>query len=173
MVNEGKRPMSSGEVRFLAVARMEDRVVVASYTHGGSSRHDLHTGVLQKVLRSQKTVTDNPRLTITDRDVGTVHYDTDRSAIYVAITAFDYPQRTAFKCLGDLMTRFQASFGDALHKSAEGGLSRDARPLLAETCARFADAAEVDKVLGIQRDVAEVQGVMQDAVSRRRMGLSL
>ena len=39
-----------------------------------------------------------------------------------------------------------------MHKSAEGGLSRDARPLLADTCARFADAAEVDKVLlGIQR----------------------
>ena len=52
-----------------------------------------------------------------------------------------------------------------MHKSAEGGLSRDARSLLADTCARFANAAEVDKVLGIQRDVAEVQGVMHDAVS--------
>ena len=31
-------------------------------------------------------------------------------------------------------------------------MSRDARPLLADTCARFGDAAEVDKVLlGIQR----------------------
>ena len=38
-------------------------------------------------------------------------------------------------------------FLDAMHKSAEGGMSRDARPLLADTCARFADAAEVDKVL--------------------------
>ena len=37
-------------------------------------------------------------------------------------------------------------FLDAMHKSAEGGMSRDARPLLADTCARFADAAEVDKV---------------------------
>ena len=38
-----------------------------------------------------------------------------------------------------------------MHKSAVGGMSRDARPLLADTCARFADAAEVDKVLlGIQ-----------------------
>ena len=41
-------------------------------------------------------------------------------------------------------------FLDAMHKSAEGGMSRDARPLLADTCARFADAAEVDKVFGIQ-----------------------
>jgi vesicle-associated membrane protein 7 len=165
MVNEGKRPMSSGEVRFLAVARMEDRVVVASYTHGSSSRHELHTGVLQKVLRSQKTVTDNPRLTITDRDVGTVHYDTDRSAIYVAITAFDYPQRTAFKCLGDLMTRFQASFGDALHKSAEGGISKMAKQIFAEICATYADAAAVDKTLGVLKQVEEVKGIMHDSIN--------
>ena len=153
MVNEGKRPMSSGEVRFLAVARMEDRVVVASYTHGSSSRHDLHTGVLQKVLRSQKTVTDNPRLTITDREVGTVHYDTDRSAIFVAITAFEYPQRLAFKCIGELKSRFQASFGEALHKSAEGGLSKPARQILADVCTMFEDPAAVDKTIGVLRQV--------------------
>lgn len=80
-----------------------------------------------------------------------------------------YPATDCSPCLLDRNRQFLC----AMHKSAEGGLSRDARPLLAETCARFADAAEVDKVLGIQRDVEEVQGVMQDAVSRRRIGLSL
>jgi len=156
MVNPGKRRADApGEgVRFLAVARMEDRVVVAAYTHGGSSsREPLHTDVLHKVLRSQKTVTDNPRLTITDREVGTVHYDTDRSAIFVAITAFEYPQRLAFKCIGELKSRFQASFGEALHKSAEGGLSKPARQILADLCTMFEDPAAVDKTIGVLRQV--------------------
>ena len=156
MVNPGKRRADApGEgVRFLAVARMEDRVVVAAYTHGGSSsREPLHTDVLHKVFRSQKTVTDNPRLTITDRDVGTVHYDTDRSAIFVAITAFEYPQRLAFKCIGEVKTRFQASFGEALHKSAEGGLSKPARQILADVCTMFEDPAAVDKTIGVLRQV--------------------
>ena len=159
MVNTGKRradgPLGEG-VRFVAVARMEDRVVVAAYTHGSSSRDQLYTDVLHKVIRSQKTVTDNPRLTITDREVGTVHYDTDRSAIFVAITAFEYPQRTAFKCLGDLRTRFQASFGEALHKSAEGGLSKPARQILADVCNTFEDPAAVDKTLGVLRQVEDL-----------------
>jgi hypothetical protein len=161
MVNTGKRradgPLGEG-VRFVAVARMEDRVVVASYTHGSSSSRDqLYTDVLHKVIRSQKTVTDNPRLTITDREVGTVHYDTDRSAIFVAITAFEYPQRVAFKCLGDLRSRFQASFGEALHKSAEGGLSKPARQILADVCNTFEDPAAVDKTIGVLRQVEDLR----------------
>eukprot|EP00321_Phaeocystis_globosa_P007061 CAMPEP_0118834996 /NCGR_PEP_ID=MMETSP1162-20130426/52379_1 /TAXON_ID=33656 /ORGANISM="Phaeocystis Sp, Strain CCMP2710" /LENGTH=235 /DNA_ID=CAMNT_0006766739 /DNA_START=28 /DNA_END=731 /DNA_ORIENTATION=+ len=168
MVNPGKRRADApGEgVRFLAVARMEDRVVVAAYTHGGSSsREPLHTDVLHKVLRSQKTVTDNPRLTITDREVGTVHYDTDRSAIFVAITAFEYPQRLAFKCIGELKSRFQASFGEALHKSAEGGLSKPARQILADVCTMFEDPAAVDKTIGVLRQVEEVKGIMHDSIN--------
>ena len=141
---EGKRRAASGGdegVRFVAVARMVDRVVVASYTHvdkrgeGGSSSGQVYADVLQRVLRSQQTVESNPRLTITDREVGTIHYDTDGNvAIYFAVTAYDYPQRTAFKCLADLKARFQASFGEALHKSAEGGLTRSS-PLAASRSA--------------------------------------
>ena len=156
MVNEGKRRANTGEappgVRFLSVARMLDRVVVASYTHvAGSSKNDQYAEVLHKVLKSSKTVADNPRLTITDREVGTVHYDTDKYAIYVAITAFDYPQRTAFKCLSELKSRFRSGtdFGEALHKSAEGGLTKPARQTLADLCLTYADPAAVDKTIGV------------------------
>ena len=147
MVNPGKRRADYGPpregVRFLAVARIEDRVVVAAYTHGSSSREQLYTDVLHKVIRSQKTVTDNPRLTITDREVGTVHYDTDRNAIFIAITAFDYPQRTAFKCLGDLRTRFQATppslaliLAVALARALDASLSGQASGPSPSSCPR-------------------------------------
>ena len=174
MTREGKGRAHSSEagIRFLAVARIVDRVVVASYTHvdssrrGDSSSSQVYADVLQRVLKSQQTVEQNPRLTITDRDVGTVHYDTDGStAIYLAVTAFEYPQRTAFKCLADLKSRFQASFGEALHKSAEGGLTKVARQILVDICNTFADPAAVDKTVGVLKQVEEVKGIMHDSIN--------
>lgn len=153
--------------RLLAVARRWDKCTVAVYVHRCSDDAARHLrAVVGQVVKSAATVQAHPRLTITDQKAGTIHYETDEHAIYVLVTEPSYPQRTAFRCLDEFRQRFRERFLGAMHKSAEGGLSRDARPLLAETCARFADAAEVDKVLGIQRDVAEVQGVMQDTVSR-------
>jgi len=106
-----------------------------------------------------------PRLTVTDREAGTVHYDSDATAIIVVVTAHDYPQRVAFKCIADIKQRFLASFGEALHKSAEGGLSKAARPLLSETCAQYSDAARVDKTTHLLREVTEVKGIVQDSLS--------
>ena len=174
MTREGKGRAHSSDagIRFLAVARIVDRVVVASYTHvdssrrGESSSSQVYADVLQRVLKSQQTVEQNPRLTITDREVGTVHYDTDGStAIYLAVTAFEYPQRTAFKCLADLKARFQASFGEALHKSAEGGLTKVARQILVDICNTFADPAAVDKTVGVLKQVEEVKGIMHDSIN--------
>ena len=97
---------------------------------------------------------------------GTIHYETDEHAIYVLVTEPSYPQRLAFRCLDEFKLSFRAQFLDRMHKSAVHGLDRDARSLLSDTCVRYADAAEVDKVLGIRREVDEVQGVLADAVTR-------
>ena len=91
---------------------------------------------MTRVLGSPQTVEDYPRLTITDREVGTIHYDTSRTCIFLVVTAPDYPQRIAFKCLADLKARFQSSFGEQLHKSAEGGLSKVARQLMTDVLLR-------------------------------------
>ena len=153
--------------RMLAVARRWDKVVVAIHTHRCSDAIARHLrAVVHKVVTRVSTVETYPRLTITDQRAGAIHYATDEHAFYLLCTAPSYPQRVAFRCLDEFKVSFCAKHLDAMHKSAEDGLSRDARPLLADTCMRYADAAVVDKVLGIQRDVEEVQGVMHDAVGR-------
>ena len=151
--------------RMIAVARLWDKCIVAVHVHrcGEDAARHLRA-VVGQVVKSVSTV--HPRLTITDQKAGTIHYETDEHAIFLLVTDPSYPQRTAFRCLDELRLSFRSQFLDQMHKSGESGLSRDARPLLADTCVRFADAAEVDKVLGIQREVDEVQGVMHDAVSR-------
>ena len=154
-------------IRFVAVSRAADRVLVAAYSHklSSSSKADPFVAVVTRVLGSPQTVEDYPRLTITDREVGTIHYDTSRTCIFLVVTAPDYPQRIAFKCLADLKSRFQSSFGEQLHKSAEGGLSKVARQLMTDVCTTFADPASVDRAIGVQRQVDDVKGIMSDSIS--------
>lgn len=106
-----------------------------------------------------------PRLTVTDHQNGlTIHYEAAVDAMYVAVCTPEYPQRTAFRAIGELRPRFEGSFSEALHKSAERALSRAAGPLMSEVCSRFADAADVDRTISVLRDVDEVRGVMGEAI---------
>lgn len=147
------------------MARLWDRYVVAAHTHRLPEAEAKHlVDVVRKVVHSVSTLEQYPRLTITDREAGTVHYETDKECIYLLVTAPDYPQRTAFRCLDELRSKFRAQFFEASTKAAENGLSTAARSVLAELCARFDDPTTVDKVLHIQRDVDEVHCVMHEAV---------
>ena len=89
-------------VRFLAVGRvsdLSDRVLCATYAHGCDTATAQHFhSVSTRVLASTSTIDQYPRLTVTDRDAGTVHYDTSEGSIFLIITSPEYPQRIAFKC---------------------------------------------------------------------------
>lgn len=153
-------------VRHCAVGRLSDRAVVANYVHcnQGAMPARFHA-VVDKVLRSNR-VMDHPRLTITDKEVGTLHYTTDRLAIYIVITAPEYPQRTAFKLLDELRGRFGAQFGDVLADAAENGLTGRAKRTLLELCTLYDDVARVDKAHGVQAQVDEVKGLMAQNISQ-------
>mmetsp|Transcript_12909 Transcript_12909/g.33629 ORF Transcript_12909/g.33629 Transcript_12909/m.33629 type:complete len:236 (-) Transcript_12909:262-969(-) len=153
-------------VRHCAVGRLSDKVVVASYVHcnqGGMPAH-FHA-VVDKVLRSSK-LAEHPRLTITDKEVGTLHYVTDAQSIYIIITAPDYPQRTAFRFLDELKTRFSEQFSDAVDGSAENGLTARAKRTMLELCTHYDDTARVDKTIAVIHQVEEVQNIMHDNIGQ-------
>ncbi|GAB0491186.1 hypothetical protein MMPV_002438 [Pyropia vietnamensis] len=58
-----------------------------------------------RVLRS-KRVSEHARLTITDRDVGHIHFDSSPTHLFLVIAATSLPQRGAFKLLAELMRDF-------------------------------------------------------------------
>ena len=118
---------------------------------------------VSKVLDANAIAT-HPRLTVTDRDQGAIHYEANGDAIYFAVTTESYPQRVAFRAIAEMKARFEGGLGDALHKAEEGGLSKSAKPLLSELCTRFADEASLDKALGVMRQVNEVKGIMAESV---------
>jgi hypothetical protein len=150
-------------VRYLGVYRLSDRASVASYCHAlDSSLDEIESKVLQ-VLTANATQT-HPRLSVSDRDVGTIHYETNRYAMFIAVTVSSYPQRTVFQCIKDMRTRFEGAFEEALHKAARGGLSKATLPLMSELCTRYADPTKVDKTLGVIEQVDDVKGIVGESI---------
>lgn len=68
---------AEGNIRFIAVARVADRTVVATY--GPKARME---DKAKKVLESDR-VADQKRLSINDGEVGTIHYECDAATLYL------------------------------------------------------------------------------------------
>lgn len=151
-----------GNIKCLAVYRLSDRTMVAIHTPS----HAAEAGIRQtiKKMLDANAHALHPRLTVTDREHGAIHYETDPAAMYVAVSTAQYPQRVAFRAIGEMRARFAGGLGDALHKAEEGGLSKSAKPLMVELCGRFADETAVDKTLSVTRQVDEVKGIMGESI---------
>lgn len=72
------------QVRFIAVARIADKVPVAEYAHVNTADFpkSLYEDKFSRVLASSR-IQEHGRLTITDNDVGCIHYDSDPSCLYL------------------------------------------------------------------------------------------
>ena len=152
---------SGAHVRYVAVARLADRAPIAEYAAVDSRAlpASLFADKLDKVLRSGR-VGEHARLTITDHDVGAIHYDADPSLLYLAVTTPAYPQRAAFKLLAASREAFEGAHGDAVGGAKERGLSRPARSVFRGIVDRYGAVAQVDRVAAVGVQVAEVQAVM-------------
>lgn len=157
---------SSDNVRYVAVARLADRVPIADYAAVDTRElpAKLFDDKLDKVLRSGR-IGQHTRLTITDRDVGSIHYDSDPTCLYLAICARDYSQRTAFRLLGELRAEFDARYSkDDIADAKYGGLSRSCRDTMKTVVAKYERLESVDKVAAVSVQVEEVKGVMQNNI---------
>ena len=157
---------SRGNIRFVAVGRSADRVIVASHcawTQGAPAAKI--QSVCQKVLSSDK-VGEYSRLTITDREVGTVHYDSDESCVYMAVTATDYPQRHIFKLLEEVKKDFLSNHRAQLSTAGENALAKAAKRWMGSLCSKYDNLESIDKVRGVMAQVDEVKGVMHENVNK-------
>lgn len=158
-------PESADNVRYVAVARLADRVPVAEYAAVDTREipAKLLDDKLEKVLRSGR-IGEHTRLTITDRDVGSIHYDSDPVCLYLVVCAREYPQRTAFKFLGEVRREFDAQFGNDVQTARHSSLSRASRDLFRGLCEKYNTVHNVDKVAAVSLQVEEVKGVMQNNI---------
>lgn len=144
------------------MARLADRTSIASYAAADS--RELPAKLLaekhEKVLRSGR-IGEHTRLTITDREVGSIHYDSDPVCLYLVICSREYQQRTAFKLLGEVRREFEDKFSEQVSSARHSELSRAARDMLSGVCERYNVVENVDKVAAVKVQVEEVKGVMQ------------
>ncbi|PXF49092.1 hypothetical protein BWQ96_01230 [Gracilariopsis chorda] len=152
-------------VRFVAVARLVDRVPIAQYSATPSRQlpAKLFHDKLDKVLHSAR-IGEHTRLTITDREVGSIHYDSDPVCLYLVVCARDYQQRTAFRFLGELRNEFDQTFRTDVAGARHSSLSRSAKQMLAQLCDKYNHARNVDKVASVTLQVEEVKGAMQNNI---------
>lgn len=152
-------------IRYVAVARLSDRVPVAEFCAADS--RDLPKSLLddklERVLRSGR-VGEHSRLTITDREVGSIHYDSDPGCLYLVVCSKEYQQRMAFKFLGDVRREFETEFGDDVAAARHSSLSKPARNLLRNLCTQYNSPAGVDKVASVSLQVEAVKGQMNENI---------
>eukprot|EP00294_Goniomonas_avonlea_P006823 CAMPEP_0114558016 /NCGR_PEP_ID=MMETSP0114-20121206/10145_1 /TAXON_ID=31324 /ORGANISM="Goniomonas sp, Strain m" /LENGTH=230 /DNA_ID=CAMNT_0001743355 /DNA_START=16 /DNA_END=708 /DNA_ORIENTATION=+ len=155
-----------GNIRFCSIGRYSDKVVVSTYAHFTASiSASKYQAVCNKVLGSDR-VAEYSRLTITDKEVGTVHYDSDPDCIYLVITSNEYPQRTVFKFLDEVKREFSGQHKLGLSTATENSLSKNVRRWLVGLCSKYDNLEAIDKVRGVQAQVDEVKVVMQDNVQK-------
>lgn len=73
-------------MRFLAVARVPDKTVVGTFVTNES--RGLPQALMEEKVRvvlSSGRMSQHSRLTITDKDCGSIHYDSDAACLYVGM----------------------------------------------------------------------------------------
>lgn len=152
-------------MRYVAVARLTDKVTIADYAAIDSREmpQKLLEEKRERVFHSGR-VGEHHRLTITDKDVGTIHYDSDPVCIYLVVCSREYQQRTAFKFLGEVRREFDARFGNDVQDARQSSLTRSSRELFRTLCDKYNSVENVDKVASVSMQVEEVKDVMQNNI---------
>ncbi|RHY36671.1 hypothetical protein DYB25_001353 [Aphanomyces astaci] len=159
--------LSHDNVKFLAVARASDKVIVASYAHTKKDKEDSpkYVDMLSKVLRAptwKQQVTPNSRHTL-DCDPNKFHFTMDNDEmVYCAITAADYPIRLAFKLITAVQEEVSGKHGAKLAQAKENGL--DCGKSLGVIATMYDDRTKVDKVSEVMAQVDAVKSTMQDNI---------
>jgi len=124
-------------IRYVAVARLQDHLPVARYAPVDTVALPAagFEEKITRVLRSRR-VAAHTRLTITDDDVGCIHFDSLAPCMYLIVTPQKVPQRVAFQFLAELAHAFEPAFGTVAAAAPSGarpwGLSAKAEGLLAK-----------------------------------------
>lgn len=155
------------QVRYLAVARIADKTPVAEHAFIDASviPKQVLDEKLTRVLASGR-MDEHGRLTITDKDVGSIHYDTDPACLYMAITAKEYPQRLAFKLLSELRTEFEETLGIEFNSARASGLNKKTRQMFGDLASKYENGGANDKIQNVSLQVEEVKGAMQTNINQ-------
>lgn len=164
--------MAEKEVKFVAVARRSDKVILASRIHTADKSYDFVSNV-NKVLSSPgwASVTTD-KLSLDDGPNMFYVLIDEAGRVFVAITSKGYPSRFIYGStdgqtrgiLQELKKGTVERFGDQSLSVAAGGLQSKAASFLKGLCDEFNDLNSIDKVASVQAKVNSVTRVMQSNI---------
>jgi len=154
-------------IKFIAVARATDKVVVCSrLTDQNSSNRDTYYDMLGKVLRASTwadQVKPDSRHTL-ECDPNKFHFTADSGdRVFIVIADMAYPVRVAFELIQKLKQQMNP-YNDKVLTVQEGGLDGQCSKILKKLAENFDDPAKSDKLSRVQEQVAGVTSVMQDNI---------
>lgn len=157
------------EIKFVAVARRNDRVVLASRVHSADKSYD-YLGKVHQVMNSPgwaSVTTDKLSL----EDGGYIFYVSidEQGRVYIAIASKGYPSRFVYSSpdgstrgiLGVMKKDICDRFADLSLTCPANGLNTKCGQLLKALCDEFNDLKSIDKISSVQSKVDAVTGVMQ------------
>jgi len=156
-----------GNVRYTAIGRIQDRVLIATYHHYTTGAPaSKYLAVAQKVLNSDKVLSQQSANVPNAVDDASCLMQTDKKYMFIAFVSQTYPERTAFELLKqvrkDFMDKEEANAGTA----TENSMSKACKKFMQPAATKYDDVAAVNKVAAVQAQVDDVKMTMEDNVQQ-------
>lgn len=154
----------SGNIKFMAVARVSDKLMVVSYVHqkGDYNVEQYHSAVKEVLLAPdfQFKVTPGSRYRLVG-DINAFNFTLDtQQRVYIVITTKDYPERLVFAMINEFIPQFRKDNGDKSLTCGEFALNKKCEKLASKLCADYDDPSKKDKVKAVQAQVEDVKLTM-------------
>ena len=160
------------EIKFLAVARRSDKVIVASYTHKQDPNYDYVEKVKQVMTSPGWATVTTDRISLEDGGYLFFVLSDDGGRVYIAITSRSYTSRFIYSngtqhrgVLTVLQKEVTDRFADLSLTAGPNALTGKMSAILKMLCNEFNDLKALDKISSVQAKVDQVTGVMKENMS--------
>eukprot|EP00286_Rhodomonas_abbreviata_P029031 CAMPEP_0181315746 /NCGR_PEP_ID=MMETSP1101-20121128/15536_1 /TAXON_ID=46948 /ORGANISM="Rhodomonas abbreviata, Strain Caron Lab Isolate" /LENGTH=260 /DNA_ID=CAMNT_0023422967 /DNA_START=26 /DNA_END=806 /DNA_ORIENTATION=+ len=154
-----------GNVRYTAIGRISDRVLIATYRHYTSGpTAEKYLAVSQKVLNSDKVLSQQSANVPKALDDSSCLMQTDKTYMYIVFVETNYPERTAFELLRLIRKEFTEKVAGEAASATENSLSKSVKKWMTTACTKYDDVTAVNKVSAVQAQVDDVKMTMEDNV---------
>ncbi|KAI9907197.1 hypothetical protein PsorP6_016440 [Peronosclerospora sorghi] len=163
--------LTRDNVKFLAIARARDNVIVACYLHasdgkagrGKETDRNMFNDMLRKVIQAptwKSHVTPNGRHSL-ECDTNKCHFTMNNDElVFAAMTAKDYPIRLVFQLISAIQQAIVPKFGSKALTCREHGLEQDCHKLFIALASTYDDRTKMDKLSDVMNQVDGVKTVM-------------
>mmetsp|Transcript_23091 Transcript_23091/g.54740 ORF Transcript_23091/g.54740 Transcript_23091/m.54740 type:complete len:231 (+) Transcript_23091:44-736(+) len=154
-----------GNVRYTAIGRISDRVLVATYRHySAGPTAEKYLAVSQKVLNSDKVLSQQSANVPNALEDSSCLMQADTKFMYIVFVEKSYPERTAFELLRQVRREFNEKHTEDSTGATENSLSKSVKKWMIAACTKYDDVTAVNKVSAVQAQVDDVKMTMEDNV---------